>query len=50
LIIAADSRKISAASKRDSSAMKAIAILTMALLPAAFVAVSIGHDALLEGR
>ncbi|KAH7323472.1 hypothetical protein BKA65DRAFT_69693 [Rhexocercosporidium sp. MPI-PUGE-AT-0058] len=36
--IAADSRKISAAAKRDSSAMKAIAIVTMLFLPGTFVA------------
>ena len=37
--IANDSRKISAASKRDSSAMKAIAVLTMCFLPGTFIAI-----------
>jgi Mg2+ and Co2+ transporter CorA len=39
--IAADSKKIAAASKKDSSAMKTIAVLTMLFLPATFVAVSL---------
>ena len=37
--VAADSRKIAQASKRDSSAMKSIALLTMVFLPGTFVAV-----------
>jgi hypothetical protein len=37
--LSADTREISAASKRDSSAMKAIAVLTMTFLPSTFVAV-----------
>ena len=37
--IAADSRALAAASRRDSSAMKTIAVLTMAFLPGTFVAV-----------
>jgi Mg2+ and Co2+ transporter CorA len=37
--LAADSKQIAAASKRDSSAMKTIAVLTMLFLPATFVAV-----------
>jgi hypothetical protein len=41
--IAADSREIAEAGKRDSSAMKAIAILTMAFLPGTFVAVRIRY-------
>lgn len=36
--IAADSRAIASAAKRDSSAMKAIALLTMTFLPGTFVA------------
>lgn len=38
--LAADSRQISVASKRDSTAMKGIAVLTMVFLPGTFVAVS----------
>jgi len=38
--IAADSREIASAARRDSSAMKAIALLTMTFLPGTFVAVS----------
>jgi hypothetical protein len=38
--LAADSKKIAASSKKDSSAMKTIAVLTMLFLPATFVAVS----------
>jgi uncharacterized membrane protein len=37
--IARDSRALSAAAKRDSSAMKIIAILTTLFLPGTFVAV-----------
>jgi hypothetical protein len=37
--LAFDSREIAVASKRDSSAMKSISILTMTFLPATFVAV-----------
>jgi len=40
-MLAADSREIAAASKRDSSAMKAVALLTMVFLPATFTAVSL---------
>lgn len=39
-LLAADSREIAAAAKRDSSALKAIAILTMLFLPGTFLAVS----------
>jgi hypothetical protein len=38
--LAADSKEIAASSKKDSSAMKTIAVLTMMFLPATFVAVS----------
>jgi hypothetical protein len=34
-----DSRQIAAASKRDSSAMKGIAILTMVFLPGSYISV-----------
>lgn len=37
--LAADSREIAAASKRDSSAMKALAVLTMFFLPGTFISV-----------
>ncbi len=37
--VAADSRSIAQASKRDSSAMKTIAVLTMVFLPGTFVSV-----------
>lgn len=40
-MLAADSREIAAASKRDSSAMKGIAFLTMVFLPGTYIAVSI---------
>jgi hypothetical protein len=40
LEVARDSRRIAQASKRDSSAMKTIALLTMVFLPPTFVAVS----------
>jgi hypothetical protein len=38
--LAADTRRIAAASRRDSSAMKTIAVLTTVFLPGTFVAVS----------
>jgi hypothetical protein len=41
LEVAKQSTKIAVASKRDSSAMKAIAVLTMVFLPATAVAVGI---------
>ena len=41
--VAKDSKSIAAASKRDSSAMKSIALLTMLFLPATFVSVQY-HD------
>ena len=37
--IAVDSREIAAASRRDSSAMKIIAVLTTTFLPGTFIAV-----------
>jgi len=37
--LAADSREIAAAAKRDSSAMKGIAFLTMVFLPGTYTAV-----------
>jgi len=41
LEVAKDSRRVAQASKRDSSAMKTLAVLTMVFLPATFVSVSI---------
>ena len=41
IALAADSRQIAAATKKDSSAMKTIALLTMIFLPGTFVAVSV---------
>ena len=41
IALAADSKEIAMATKKDSSAMKAIALLTMIFLPGTFVAVSI---------
>ena len=41
--VAKDSKSIAAAAKRDSSAMKSIALLTMLFLPATFVSVSETH-------
>jgi hypothetical protein len=38
--LAADLKEIAAAPKKDGSAMKTIAVLTMFFLPATFVAVS----------
>ncbi|KAI9724846.1 MAG: hypothetical protein M1812_000122 [Candelaria pacifica] len=38
--VAADSRRIAAASKRDSSAMKTISVMTIVFLPGTFMAVS----------
>jgi hypothetical protein len=38
--LTADSMEIAAASKKDGSAMKTIAVLTMFFLPATFVSVS----------
>jgi hypothetical protein len=38
--LAKDSKEIAAASKRDSSAMKIVAVLTTAFLPGTFMAVS----------
>lgn len=37
--IAEDSKKIAAAAKRDSSAMKTVSMLTLVFLPGTFVAV-----------
>jgi hypothetical protein len=37
--VARDSRAVAVASKRDSSAMKTLAIVTMAFLPGTFIAV-----------
>lgn len=39
--VAEDSKKIAAAAKRDSSAMKTVSILTLVFLPGTFVAVSL---------
>ena len=39
--LAADTRRIAAASRRDSAAMKTIAVLTAVFLPGTFVAVSL---------
>ena len=38
--IGKDTKEVAAASKRDSSAMKTIAVLTMVFLPGTFVSVS----------
>lgn len=38
--IGKDTKEVAAASKRDSSAMKTIAVLTMIFLPGTFVSVS----------
>ena len=40
LSVAEDSKKIAAAAKRDSSAMKTVSMLTLIFLPGTFVAVS----------
>lgn len=39
LSVAEDSKKIAAAAKRDSSAMKTVSMLTLIFLPGTFVAV-----------
>ena len=39
--IAADSKEVALASQRDSTAMKAIALLTMVFLPGTYMAVSL---------
>lgn len=45
IALAADSKQIAMATKRDSSAMKTIALLTMIFLPGTFVAVSVEIEA-----
>lgn len=45
--VAEDSKKIAAAAKRDSLAMKTVSILTLAFLPGTFVAVNISSPVLL---
>jgi len=42
-LLAADSRELAAAAKRDSSALKAIAVLTMLFLPGTFIAVRLAQ-------
>ena len=46
--ISQSSRRIAVASKRDSSAMKGIALLTMVFLPGTFAAVSLKSYPLLS--
>jgi len=41
--VAEDSRNIAEASKKDSSVMLSIGVLTMTFLPATFIAVSLSH-------
>ncbi|KAI9707443.1 MAG: hypothetical protein M1836_000404 [Candelina mexicana] len=42
--VAADSRRIAAASKRDSSAMKTISVMTVVFLPGTYIATIFGMD------